>query len=121
MQPERRPVENLDRERRKDHDESGDEHHKECRSVGGVGKGIVEPASLAARGKRQVSVEQAALAAARAAAAKPAHDWDLPRRVVNIRHRAARASAPWAADPIYDPAAQCPPAGAASPAPEPQT
>src|SRR5215471_3868724 len=42
--PERPTVKDLDCERRKDHDESGDEHRKEGRSVSRICERIVEPA-----------------------------------------------------------------------------
>src|SRR5215467_3110711 len=95
VHPERRTVDDLDCERRKDHDKSGDEHRKEGRSVSRIRERIVEPAPVAPRREREEPLKQLAVAAARAATAYPARDRNLPRRAVGviIRHRTpARSS-----------------------------
>src|SRR5205085_12587370 len=72
VDPERRLIEHLDDECRKDDDESGNKHGEERRAVGRIGEGIIETAALASWLKREKSVEQPPLSATRTAPAQAA-------------------------------------------------
>src|SRR5262245_32055747 len=71
MHPEWWPIQGLHRQGRPGDDESRNEHHEEGGSIGGIGKRIIEPASLATRTQLEKPLEQPAFAATWAATRQP--------------------------------------------------
>jgi hypothetical protein len=76
-------VGDLHEERAAGDHEPDEEDDENGRPVGGIGEAEIEPAGAAARREFQETVEEAALAAARAAALQPGRD-RLLRRIEGL-------------------------------------